>query len=197
MMTSFDAAFDSYAYNYDELPRRRRSLYEPKTQRGTKVVRQRRIALIAPESQADVSDNFRRRLDKSLPPASSKQFAPYFAKLDQLVSDKTLLVEGADSPSSAAIARARLMLRQFEVEALEPTKVVASVEGGVGICFVDGDKYADIECFNSGEILGVVSNRQDRPNIWKVEPSAIGFAEAAARIRTFLGATTRAHDAGR
>ena len=182
-------------YYYDDSPQRRaRQLYTPRFRLKAKAAPQRKVAFVAFESPTDVSSNFLRRLEKSLPSTSSKQFAEYFAKLDALATDNSLLVEGTDAPSPAAVAIARTILRQLETEALEPTRVVASAEGGVGICFVAGDKYADIECFNAGEILGAISNRRDRPTIWKIEPSAAGFAEATARIRDFLGGTAVAHD---
>jgi hypothetical protein len=166
MMSSIDAY-------YEDRPRRRiGQLYQP-----------------------IVTDSiFQIKLRKALLSHRNKRFAAHFEKLDLLLTDRTLLDGCSEPPSSFALGRARAVLHQFETEDLEPTRVVASVEGGVGICFVQGDKYADIECFNAGEILGVVSNRRDRPNIWKVEPSAVGFAEASARIRNFLGGTSRTHD---
>jgi hypothetical protein len=145
----------------------------------------------------EVSTNFQRRLEKSLPSTSSKQFVQYFAKLHALATDKSLLVEGTDPPSSLVLALARAILRQLETEALEPDRVVASAEGGVAICFVHGSKYSDIECLNSGEILGVISNRRDHPFVWEVDPSAGGITQAAARIRHFIGGTPSSNDAER
>jgi len=178
-------------YCYEDPPRRRRRLlYKPKTETRENIV------VVSSGFALDVSVNVARRLEKLFPAISrAKQFAPYFAKLDQLTSDKTLWVEDADPPAPATVEIARAILRQLETEALEPTKIIASVEGGVGICFVDGERYADIECFNSGEILGVVSNRHDRPTIWKIDPTAVGFAEATTRIRSFLGRAARSNDA--
>jgi len=61
---------------------------------------------------------------------------------------------GAETPSEEAISLARMVLDAIhETEsAIEPTRVVASAEGGVVVCFARGDRYADIECFNSGEM---------------------------------------------
>lgn len=182
-------------YDYDDPPRGRgRPLYEPQL---TRRMAKRKVAFIEFKPKLDASGNFARRLEKWLPHTSGKRFAQYFAKLDALTTDKSLWVEGAEPPSAAILAVARLILRQLETEALEPTRVVASAEGGVGLCFVDGDKYADIECLNSGEILGVVSNRRDRPAVWKIEPDASGFANAAARIRAFIGNMSAPDDVGR
>jgi hypothetical protein len=107
------------------------------------------------------------------------------------VKDKpSLLPDGAEKPSDYAIAWASAMLEQFLADELPPTRVVASAEGGVAICFVNGNKYADVEFLNTGEILGVVSNRRDRPVAWEVGANSAGMAGASARIREFLDART-------
>jgi hypothetical protein len=170
-MTFFDA------YYADDSRRRVRPSYKPR---------------IDPDY---LSDAFRRKLNKALPSQPNQKFAVHFQKLDALGTDRTLLVGCTEPPSPLTLARARAVLHQLETEGLEPTRVVSSAEGGVAICFVSGDKYSDIECLNSEEILGVVSNRRDHPIVWKIDPSASGFARAAARIRDFLSSTTRSHDA--
>ena len=100
-----------------------------------------------------------------------------------------------NKPASAATTWARLFLQAFRKDELIPTRVVASAEGGVAICFVNGKKYADIECLNTGVILGVTSNSRDRPIVWKVEQSASGVALASQRIRKFINAPTPEKDA--
>jgi hypothetical protein len=136
-------------------------------------------------------------LEKALPARPSKNFASHFAKLDALATDPSLLVPGSDPPSALVLARAREFLRQLEIEALEPTKVVASAEGGVAICFVADDKYSDIEFLNSEEILGVISNRRDRPVVWQIDSTPSGLTGAVARIRDFLWGSTGTYDAKR
>ncbi|SRR5713101_5603158 len=139
---------------------------------------------------------FLTKLKKALPLPPDAKFAAHFEKLAALAIDQTLWVEGAEPPSSLTMVRARAILQQLQVEALEPTRVVGSAEGGVAFCFVSGDKYSDIECLNTDVILGVISNRRDRPFVWEIEPSASGIAQAAARIRDFIqGATASSHDA--
>lgn len=54
---------------------------------------------------------------------------------------------------------------------LVPNRVAASAQGGVGICFYQGNKYGDIECLNSGEILATISDGIHRPEVWEVKPS--------------------------
>ena len=56
------------------------------------------------------------------------------------------------------------------------------------VSFQRGDRYGDVECFNSGEVLAVISTGGDDTKVW--EPG--GNSEDALRaalsiIRTFVG----------
>lgn len=115
-----------------------------------------------------------------------REFAEHYAKLSQIVIDRALWPEDAEPPVALAVSWAWVVIQQLIDDELIPTKVVASAEGGVAVCFVVGDKYADIECLNSGEILGVISNRRDRPSAWKIELNTSDIARATARICQFL-----------
>jgi hypothetical protein len=122
-------------------------------------------------------------------------FDHHFAKLLALRNDTSLWPDDAEKPSEYATAWASAMLEQLLADELPPTRVVASAEGGVAICFVNGDKYADVEFLNTGEIVGVVSNRRDRPIAWEVGANSASMASASVRIREFLrGPTTAAND---
>jgi hypothetical protein len=117
--------------------------------------------------------------------AEAAGFALHFSKLSRLSTDASLWLE-AGPPSDLATAWGRLVLDQLQSDRLLPTRVVASAEGGVALCFVDGAKYADIECLNSGTILGVISDSSTRPLVWEVEQTARGIARASERIREFI-----------
>jgi len=56
------------------------------------------------------------------------------------------------------------------------------MEGGVALCFKVDGMYADIECFNSGEIWGIISDRVNPASTWAVENSKAGIAAALIRI---------------
>ncbi len=115
-----------------------------------------------------------------------QDFAIHFGKLRAIERDQSLWPEDAEAPNPNALYWAKMVLRRLADDMFLPTRVVASAEGGVAICFVKGDKYADVECLNAGMILGVLSNRRDRPAVWEVEPSPSGIARASSRIRLFL-----------
>ena len=113
-------------------------------------------------------------------------FDHHYLKLKALGKDRSLIPNGVAPPEPATQTLASVMLRQLHAAELAPTRIVASAEGGIAICFVRGDKYADIEFLNSGEILGVASNRRDRPTIWSIDPGLRELASAILRISNFL-----------
>lgn len=122
-------------------------------------------------------------------------FDHHYLKLKALGKDRSLVPEGVAPPEPATQALASVMLQQLQADELPPTRIVASAEGGVAICFVSGDKYADVEFLNSGEILGVVSNRHDRPTVWPIDQSSRGLALAALRISNFIHPSSPPKDA--
>jgi hypothetical protein len=115
------------------------------------------------------------------------EFLAHFSKLKRIAIDPTLWPDHSEPPAEFAIMWAQVVMQQLQGDSLAPTRVVASAEGGIGICFVDGNRYADIECLNSGAILGVTSNKRARPIVWEIEQSARGVARASERIREFVG----------
>lgn len=93
---------------------------------------------------------------------------------------------GANPPNSIALFWGRESLTVLFEMNFPPTQITPSVEEGVGICFIRGKKYADIECFNTGEILAVTSDGQGNPNVWEVNPSREELKNSLQRIRVYL-----------
>jgi hypothetical protein len=123
------------------------------------------------------------------------EFAGHYAKLAEIETNQALWPEGAVGPTREASGWAHAALGVLQAYSLIPSRVIATVEGGVAICFVEGDKYSDIECFNTGAVLGVTSSRRGRPFVWEIKPDTGGFARAADRIRAFLRSTAAAENA--
>lgn len=117
---------------------------------------------------------------------SKKKFLSHIHKLKEIAEIKNQSPEIDDAPSREALFFANLVIEQLQRDELAPAKIVESVDGGVAICFVAGDKYADIECLNTGEILGVTTNRRDRPSVWEIKQNASEIARATERIREFI-----------
>jgi hypothetical protein len=62
---------------------------------------------------------------------------------------------GAPAPSKKALENAARILRRLSAFDLARTRVVPSAEGGIGFCFGEDDRYADIESSNEGDVIGV------------------------------------------
>jgi hypothetical protein len=73
-----------------------------------------------------------------------------------------------ERPSQQAIATATMIAESFIKFGLVPDAIVPSAEGGVAVCFLRNQKYADIECLNSGEVLAVRYSSQDDPQAWAI-----------------------------
>jgi len=99
-----------------------------------------------------------------------------------------LLPLGLDErPADGAILMANRVVDTLLEVGLIPDAIVPSAEGGVAICFVKVDKYADVECLNSGEILAVTSSRGVKPNVWSLDPDSI-TPESIAPLSKYLSA---------
>jgi hypothetical protein len=93
---------------------------------------------------------------------------------------------GAEPPNSLVIERALECLKNLQEINFSPTKITPSVENGIGISFVSGKKYADIEYFNTGEVLAVTSNGQGNPTVWEIDLNEQELKSALDKIRDFL-----------
>ena len=60
---------------------------------------------------------------------------------------------GVPSPTVKSLNAAATVLRFLDAIDFEPHHITPSAEGGVCITFERGLKYADIECFNDGEVF--------------------------------------------
>lgn len=93
---------------------------------------------------------------------------------------------GAEPPNSTALYWARIALNILDEMSFRPNHITPSVENGIGISFISDNKYADIECFNTGEILAVTSDRKEKPNVWKVVNNQDDIKSALENIRVFI-----------
>jgi len=93
---------------------------------------------------------------------------------------------GAEPPNLTALYWSKTVLELLLEINFPPNKITASVENGVGISFIQGEKYADIECFNTGEILAVTSDKQGNPNVWQVDDKLDSIKSALEKIYVFI-----------
>jgi hypothetical protein len=93
---------------------------------------------------------------------------------------------GANPPNSTALFWGRTVFEILFNMNFPPTRIMPSADEGIGICFISGKKYADIECFNTGEIVAVTSDGQGNPNVWEVNPDREELKNSLNRIRVYL-----------
>lgn len=93
----------------------------------------------------------------------------------------------ADPPAAAAIEVARQLLERLASHHLQPSDIDPSAEGGVCVSFRQGNRYGDLECFNSGEVLAVTSSGGDETEVWEVDGREYDLRNTLERLRAFLG----------
>lgn len=97
---------------------------------------------------------------------------------------------GAEPPNSDSLYAARIVLDTLASMDFRPTSTDASAEGGVCLAFSSCDFYADIECFNSGEIWTIVSEDDTGMVVDQVACNAQSIRDAADRIRSRMAERT-------
>jgi hypothetical protein len=127
-----------------------------------------------------------RRLDLFGGPITAKYFvqlaqSPIFKKAEQKLEDMNKLLRnwnsyGAEPPNDESRTRATKVLTVLQDQFFPPTKVVPSSEGGVAICFIKDDRYADIEFLNTGEILAVTYRGVEEPTVWPILNDTLDLA---------------------
>lgn len=114
------------------------------------------------------------------------------AQLEKLESFRTLLPGwdsyNAEPPSELAISNARRIIHLlWSIGNTVPVRISPSVEGGVGIIFSGPkEKYADLECFNDGEILAITSEGSLEPRVWSVGAEGGSLRVTLEQIRSFF-----------
>ncbi len=93
---------------------------------------------------------------------------------------------GADAPSKIAIQTSQNILTVLAKEDFASPSIDASVEGGICISFQRDNRYGDIECFNSGEVLAVISAGGDETEAWEINNLVRDLPAALSKIRNFV-----------
>jgi DNA-binding NarL/FixJ family response regulator len=105
------------------------------------------------------------------------------AQLDQMKGlNVNWELEGAEPPNATARAHARLVLTVADIMSISVEYVMAAASGGVVVCFSRGEIYTDIECYNSGEMWGIVAYRGESPRTWCLTPDRQSIEDALRLI---------------
>ena len=142
----------------------------------------------ARKREQEMIQNYKEELD-------SFRNLPAKKALDGSPQDWDSFIE--EPPNDDAITWGKTVIEVLLKMKFLPTCVAPSSDGGVAICFLLNDKYADIECFNTGEILAVTSDKSnqddsnpdvwyDHTEVWEVKPSIGNIGLSLEKIRHFL-----------
>lgn len=116
--------------------------------------------------------------------AASKWYAKLVRRIAELSNLRDKWIDGeADPPNETAASNARNVLAILEFVGAEPTHIGASTDEGICISFIRDGRYADIECYNSGDILAVKADRDSTPIVWTVREGELrGAVDEIARF---------------
>lgn len=92
----------------------------------------------------------------------------------------------SDAPNELAVQLTRDVLRKLLDEDFEPSSLNPSSDGGVCLSFRNANRYGDIECFNSGEVMAVISDAGRDTIVWELANLPSDIPRAVNRIRAFL-----------
>ena len=95
---------------------------------------------------------------------------------------------GAPKPNQIAIQNATRVLAHMKPFDLALANIVPSAEGGIGFCFVNDDRYADIECSNDGEIIGVRYIGRQAPILIETNGTDASIQAAMEQVRNHVRA---------
>ena len=90
---------------------------------------------------------------------------------------------GAPAPDDTALKSALRISELMRSSDLESANIIPSAEGGIGFCFSEGDRYADIECSNDGEFLGVRYAEMEPPILIEIDGTDGSIKTALEEIR--------------
>jgi hypothetical protein len=79
----------------------------------------------------------------------------------------------AAPPNRVAIQNAALVLSELATVRRRPNRIAPSVEEGVVIWLMGNNGHANIECFNSGDILAAVSVHGAPPDLWELDRAEV------------------------
>jgi hypothetical protein len=92
----------------------------------------------------------------------------------------------APPPNETAIRKALHILSLLDWTDLLIARILPSAEGGVGFCFIRGDRYADLECANDGEVFGIRYVGRQTPALIPTDATDASVESALQEIREHI-----------
>lgn len=92
---------------------------------------------------------------------------------------------GAPPPNDRSYSLAEQAVGAARSLSMTGFRIVASAEGGIGLCFVNDDRYAHIEASNEGELISVMFSRDTKTRVIEIQGNDQLLRELEA-IRDFV-----------
>ena len=93
----------------------------------------------------------------------------------------------APAPNAVSLAAAEAALGTLRMLNARPDGVLPSADGGIGICFTQGGRYAHIEFENTGDAWTLMYGPTGTPESWQLPSNnADSITAAWARISAYL-----------
>jgi hypothetical protein len=135
-------------------------------------------------------DNHQGATSANINPAGAagcnEAFEPFHRDLQKLELAAATWRRTFPPPNEQAFSDARVLLRRLEAAQFVPTGIMASAEGGIGIYFRVGTRYADFECSNFGRITAFTSDGTGQVCAMLVEANFEDEIKAINDVRAFL-----------
>ena len=100
----------------------------------------------------------------------------------------------ADPPNQRSIDNAIRFLEICKTADFLPLYAAPSADGGLGFVFMDlsgfDRKYSDVEFFNDGDILAIISSESSTSEVWRILLGTQSAIETIEKIRTFKESTS-------
>jgi hypothetical protein len=91
----------------------------------------------------------------------------------------------APAPTEESIHTTILFTRCCFLEEFIPDDIGAMAEGGMTVSFMENNKYAAVEFYNSGEVVALLSRPVDS-DVWEISSNILAFQEVIRQIKQFL-----------
>jgi|GEM_PF-2015548 len=130
------------------------------------------------------------RFDSMTTLVTPNEGPPWLSKFLQEVTELGSLSDyeattGVAAPNQVSIRNARSILSVLAKIDLCPSRIGPSSDEGICISFNSRDRYADIESFNSGDIMAASYSANSDTEVWRVCEAE--FLRTGRKISRFLG----------
>jgi hypothetical protein len=106
--------------------------------------------------------------------------------LERVASVPEASADCEEPPSKSAHEYARRIGELLFAANMPPVRIAPSIDGGIVFSFNNAQRFGSVECYNSGEIVFVVSRGDGSPVVWECAVDDRSVAEALGTLHALL-----------